>query len=123
MTLAGRLLQELGVSDTKIGFKIIEQLIGVVVEDPSLEQGIFGEAAAQAAERANASYESVSRNTRYALRAATQRKDFERRIERVATKYDIPDLEDIMTMSGAISVKKLVLKAAHALGDDWSKEV
>lgn len=122
MTKAGRLLAELGVSDTKVGFRILEQMIGVVVEDPSMAKSLFGEAAALAVERAGASYEAVSRNVRYALHEAVVRNDFDRRMDRVAKKYDMLDLEDIMTGSGAISAKKLVLKAANALGESWNEE-
>lgn len=115
---------ELGISDTLIGFRLLEQLIGLVVEDPSMERHISGEASAVAAERVGTTFDSVKRSTRYALHEAVVRGNFEVRAERVGTKYDIPDFAaDIITNTGAISVKKLVLKVAHALGDSWDEEV
>ena len=122
MTKAGRLLAELGVSDTKIGFRILEQLIGLVVDDPSLARNLFGEATVIATERCGASYESSAKSIRYALHEAVVRSDFEKRLERTEQKYGIPDIRDIMTGGGAISAKKLVLKAANALGDSWKEE-
>lgn len=116
------MLAELGISDTKVGFRILEQLIGVVVEDPSMSRCLFGEAAIIATERCGASYDAGARSIRYALHEAVVRSDFDRRIERTARKYDIPDLEDIMTSAGAISAKKLVLKVANTLGDSWKEE-
>lgn len=123
MTKTMKVLIDLGFDNTITGTKVIEQAVLLAAKDPSLDRSVSERLYIQAAEAAGASPDSVARCLRYATQKAMGR-DWENRLEKVETKYDIYGLKDEMVVpSGYTSPKKLILKLAMALGESAGVEV
>lgn len=124
MTKTRKILLELGLDDTLAGFQIIENTIGLIVEDPTMERGIQERAYIVAAERAGLTCDpsAASRNITYLIRKAAVNKDLPATFDRVERKWGVTGLTDALNDSG-ISPKKLILKLAHFFGREWDEEV
>lgn len=123
MTKTMKVLVDLGFDNTILGTKIMERSVLMVTEDPSLDRSVSERLYIQAAEAVGAQPDAAPRLLQYATKKAMN-KDWEKRLEKVETKYGIDGLKDeVVLPSGYTSPKKIILKLAAALGRSASEEV